>query len=157
MRAVVVASIVVATLVAGSASASPPQRHSLSYDDRFKTSDICGFSIEFEWIGTGYGTIFVDGDGEFVRQLDRIRETLIVTNVKTGATVSGHDAYQLSGTEQTLTRTGSWFHLGAAGTGIVLRDVGRIVVTSEGEVTAIAGRHQWIDGDFGALCHTLAS
>jgi hypothetical protein len=133
-----------------------PERHSLSYDESFKTSDICGFSINFEWIGTGYGTVFVDNQGEFVRQLDRIREALIVTNVKTGARVSGHDAYQLTGTEKTLRRTGSWFRLGAPGMGIVLRDVGRVVVTSDGEITALAGRHQWLTGDFNALCHALA-
>jgi hypothetical protein len=157
MRAALVVPIVVAALAGGPASATPPERHSLSYHDSFETTQICGFSIRLEWIGTGYGTVFVDGDGQFVRQLDRIRETLIVTNVETRETVSGHNAYQLSGTEESLMRTGSWFHLGTPGTGILLRDVGRIVVTSEGEVTALAGRHQWIAGDLEALCHALAS
>jgi hypothetical protein len=41
--------------------------------------------------------------------------------------------------------------------GIVLRDIGRVVVTSEGEITAAAGRHQWLDGDFDALCNALAT
>ena len=156
MRAVLVVSIVVAALMGGSAYAAPPERHSLSYDDSFETSDICGFPLRFEWIGTGYGTVFVNADGEFVRQLDRIRETLIVMNPETHEALSGHDAYQLSGTEESLTRTGSWFHLGAPGMGIVLRDVGRIVVT-DGEITALSGRHQWITGDLDALCDALAS
>jgi hypothetical protein len=157
MRVVLVVTVVIATLMSGPASATPPERHSLGFDETFETAGICGFPITFEWIGTGYGTVFLDSDGHFIRQLDRIREHLIVTNVETGAAVSGHDAYQLTGTDESLTRTGSWFHLGAPGTGIVLKDVGRIVVTSDGEVKAIVGRHQWVAGDFAALCHALAT
>lgn len=157
MRAVLVVLIVVAALAGGPASATPPERHSLSYHDSFETTQICGFSTRFEWIGTGYGTVFVDGDGAFVRQFDRIRETLVVTNIETRETLSGHNAYQLSGTKESLTRTGSWFHLGTPGTGIVLRDVGRIVVTSEGELAALAGQHQWIAGDLEGLCYALGS
>jgi hypothetical protein len=157
MRVVLVVPVILATLVSGHASATSPERHSLSYDESFETADICGFPTMFEWIGTGYGTVFLDRDGDFIRQLDRIRETLIVTNVDTGATVSGHDAYQLFGNEDSLSRTGSWFHLGAPSAGIVLRDVGRIVVTWGGEVMAIAGRHQWLAGDLAKLCHTLAT
>jgi hypothetical protein len=155
MRLLVIVGLFAATLAGSPASALSPERHSLTYDETFKTSEICGFSIEFEWIGTGYGSVFVDGDGDFVRQLDRIRETLVVTNVKTGAAASGRDAYQLTGTKETLRRTGSWVRLGSPGMGIVLLDVGRVVVTSDGEITAIAGRHQWLNGDFDLLCQAL--
>jgi hypothetical protein len=82
---------------------------------------------------------------------------LIVTNLSTGESVSGHNAYQLAGTEKTLTRTGAWFHVRGRGIGIVLRDVGRTVVTWDGDVIAVAGRHQWLDGDFDALCRALAT
>ena len=157
MRSLLVVPTVVAALVGGPAQATPPERHSLSYDDTFETTDVCGFPIELEWVGTGYGIVFFDRDGDVIRQLDRIRERLTVTNLDTGAAVSGHNAYQLTGNEESLTRTGSWFHLGAPGAGIVLRDVGRIVVTWEGEVRAIGGRHQWIAGDFAALCRALAT
>jgi hypothetical protein len=55
MRVVLVISIVLATLGSGPASATSPERHSLSYDESFETADIYGFPIMFEWIGTGYG------------------------------------------------------------------------------------------------------
>jgi hypothetical protein len=157
MRTIAATTLLVLALSSGVASATPPERHVLSYDDTFTTTDVCGFRISLRWIGTGYGTVFFDRNGDFMRQMDRIRERLIVTNVSTGESVSGHNAYQLAGTEKTLARTGAWFHVRGRGIGIVLRDVGRTVVTWDGDVIAVAGGHQWLEGDFDALCRALAT
>ncbi len=127
----------------------------MSYDESFTTSGICGFPTRFEWVGTGYGTIFTDAAGNFVSQRDRIRETLTVTNTHTGVWLSGWDAYQISVDAQyTFVRVGLWFHLTSPGYGVLLHDVGRAVF-SDGELVSRGGAHDWLDGNFEALCSAL--
>jgi hypothetical protein len=136
------------------ANAEPPQRHQLSYTERFSTSDICGFRTTFTWVGTGYGIVFTDAAGDFVRQTDRIRETLTVTSA--GGKVSGKDAYAITErADGTFTRVGLWFHLMGEGGGTVLRDVGRLEMR-DGEIVMSAGQHDWLNGDFDALCAALS-
>jgi hypothetical protein len=157
MRAVlkVLVCLLVLALGPDPALAVAPERHVLQFDEAFISVDFCGFPTRFEWVGVGYGTVFFNHDGDPIRQIDRIRETLTVTNTTTGASVRGRDAYQLIGVAETLSRVGVWFHLSAPGRGVILRDVGRIVVSGD-ELTFLAGTHQWLRGDVDALCGALA-
>lgn len=145
-------------VAAGSAAADPPERHSLSYDDVFVTRDFCGFRTKFEWVGTGYGIIFTDSNGNFVKQRDRIAETLTVTSLRSGKSLSGKNHYTISfnAEDGTFTRVGLWFHLNSPGEGVVLHDVGRAVFDSDGNLVFEAGQHQWLEGDIQGMCRALA-
>jgi len=144
------------SVMAAPAAAEPPQRHRLSYTESFSTGDICGFRTTFTWIGTGYGIIFNDGEGDFVRQTDRIRETLTVTSGGGTRWVSGKDAYSITqNADGTFTRTGLWFHLKGPGGSVVLRDVGRLVVADD-EIVQLAGQHDWLQGNFDGMCAALS-
>jgi hypothetical protein len=144
------------SLFAASAGADPPDRHQLDFTDRFSTTGICGFRTTFTWVGTGYGTIFTDRDGDLVRQTDRIRERLTVTSGGGSHWVSGKDAYSITvRADGTFTRTGLWFHLKGPNGSVVLRDVGRLVVQDD-EIVLMAGQHDWLNGDFDDMCAALS-
>ena len=53
--------------------------------------------------------------------------------------------------------TGLFWHVVAPGYGTVLLDAGLEIIdwTAAAPVVKVAGRHQWIDGDFDALCAAL--
>ena len=154
--AVLITGLMVSVLVTP-AGAVPPQRHQLSFSEGFSTADICGFRTTFTWVGTGYGTVFTDANGNFVRQTDRIRETLTVTSHGGTRWVSGKDAYSISQwADGTFTRSGLWFHLAGPQGSIVLRDVGRLVIEDD-EIVRMAGQHDWLNGDFGQLCSALSA
>jgi hypothetical protein len=144
-------------LLAPTAWSLAPERHSLTYVDAFTTDALCGFPTRFEWVGTGYGTTYTDVDGTFLRQRDRIAETLTVSNPVAGSSVSGSDHYTIEflAVKGTFTRVGLWFHLNLPGGGVVLRDVGRVVFNEDGDLVFIAGQHQWLSGNLGALCEVL--
>lgn len=151
----VILAVGVLLLAGPTANAQPPQRHRLSYTESFSTSDICGFPVTFTWVGTGYGIIFTDATDDFVRQMDRIRETLTVTSAGGERSVSGKDAYTIAQyADGTFTRVGSWFHLIGDGGGVVLRDVGRLEMAGS-EIVMATGQHDWLNGDFAALCSAL--
>jgi hypothetical protein len=145
-------------LTAPDALSLAPERHVLSFDELFSTEDFCGFPTRFEWVGTGYGTVFTDADGNFVRQRDRIGETLTVSHPAADTSVSGSDHYsiQFRASDGTFTRVGLWFHLTLRGGGLILHDVGRVVFDDEGDMVFDAGQHQWLSGDVRALCDALA-
>jgi hypothetical protein len=144
--------------LAGPAAANAPQRDQKSYVESFTTSDLCGFPTTFTWVGTGYGTVFTDANGEFVRQTDHIRETLTVTSAGGDRWVDGKDAYAITQrADGTFTRVGLWFHLSGPGGGAVLRDVGRLVMTQDGDLVHLAGQHDWVQGNFAGLCNALSS
>jgi hypothetical protein len=145
------------SVMAAPAAADPPQRHQLSFTESFSTTDICGFRTTFTWVGTGYGIIFTDRDGDFVRQMDRIRETLTVTSGGGTRWVSGKDAYTITQhADGTFTRTGLWFHLNGPDGSVVLRDVGRLVVADDG-IVLMAGQHDWLQGNFDDMCAALSA
>ena len=144
-------------LLAPTAWSLAPERHSLTYDDAFTTDAFCGFPTQFEWVGIGYGTIYTDPEGTFLRQRDRIAETLTVSNPVAGSSVSGRDHYSIEflAVDGTFTRVGLWFHLNLPGGGVVLRDVGRVVFNEDGDLVLVAGQHQWLSGNLDALCDVL--
>lgn len=118
--------------------------------------------------GVSYGTIttWLDADRNLVRVklYGRAEESWYLASnparrLRAKAT---YDTFTLTpgvGLYQGLEKwTGLFWHVVAPGYGTVLLDAGLEIIdwTAAAPVVKVAGRHQWIDGDFGGLCAALA-
>jgi hypothetical protein len=128
----------------------------------------CGaFEVLIEGSGTDSFTIWTDGSGEVDRVLYRARyphDTL--TNTTTGRSIVVRAAFEerivrITGTDEfTKTITGFRYLVNEPGTGVIVRDVGRIVYGDLDQtiVQWQAGKHDLaLDEQFEALfCDALA-
>lgn len=144
---------IVATL-AGSALAAAPEIKPI--DDTFTfTVDICRFPIEAVTRITGTETLFFDDRGDVSRDVLHLFASAVWTNPGSGKSVIEQD--HLSGvvTEAGFLEIGLNFHLSLPGGRTVLIDAGKLVFDEDGNILFQAGKHQFEDGDVGAVCAAL--
>ena len=143
-------------------SAVPPVHNDFTFVDEFVDREICDFDVLVRFEGGGTERLFFEPDGETLKRVVvNLSDNGTATNLDTGTTVSGHDAWTVivefeDGVPITETNAGLVFHFNAPGHGIVLIDAGKIVFDlATGEVV-FNGPHQVFEGDFDAFCAALA-
>jgi len=121
-----------------------------------------GFAIDLDTTDTTDITVYFDETGEVVKFLQRVRATDVFTNSVTGKTVVNRGVFQEVGTrvdgtdEFTTTLVGFQFMGTSPGEGLVLQDVGRTVLSPEGEIVFVAGQHKVRDAEAEAFCAALS-
>lgn len=150
--------LVVGVALAPAAAALPPERSWVAFDDAFTDDETCAFPIEVRFVGRLEITTFFDRHGDVVRVQMRGSDVGTAKNPVNGKTARGVDHYMVvervkAGTTATV---GLFVHMNFPGAGIVLIDVGNVVVDAEGNVVHSGGRHDLMTGNFGGLCAALA-
>lgn len=151
--AVVFASV---CLSAGTAAASPPDRFVEAFKKDVTGTVDCGtFEASITGTFSDRFTFFFDSDGNVTRFTEVVAAPNDVwTNTTTGKsiTVRGHFvqvANRIPGTNEfTRTVTGFRYLVNEPGTGVTIRDVGRIVYDNldESSWRDLAGQHDFADG-----------
>ena len=145
-----------AGLGADQALASTPTSHRSEF--RFSGRVDCGsFSdryIDRYWIR---GRTFFDRRGRAVRTIDHVRHTSTDRNSRTGRVLHQHDRYTIVANLRTriLRLAGGFFRINRAGRGMVVHDVGRIVMDAHENVRFTAGRHDVMGKDADVFCAAL--
>lgn len=160
-------------LASVAARADGPVKSSFSYD--YTGSGLWGPAGEpvtcggepvlIDGVAFGTTTVWRDADGNVthVKAWGRNEESWYLAsnpnrrlrakaNYNTFTLTPGADLY--AGTERW---TGLFWHVVAPGVGTVLLDAGLEIIdwTAAGPVVRVAGKHQWLDGDFDTLCTAL--
>jgi hypothetical protein len=102
--------------------------------------------------------LFFDGTGNltnFIEQNDGTDQFSNSVNGKTLRAMPFHNTVLADRLIHEATTVGITFRVVVPGTGAVLLDVGKITATRSGGITFEAGKHQFLDGDLGALCAAL--
>jgi len=143
-------------LAAGSASAGPPDHFVQASDESFEFTVDCG-TFEAHVAGTFSDrfTVFFDADGNVTRFTEFVSAPRDVwTNTTTGKSVvvRGHFVqahHRIAGTDEfDRTVTGFRYIVNQPGSGVTIKDAGRIVYEDLDESTwrDLAGRHDFADG-----------
>ncbi|HEU4356384.1 MAG TPA: hypothetical protein VFT27_12410 [Actinomycetota bacterium] len=150
--------LVASVALAPAAAAVAPERSWAAFDDAFTDDQTCAFPIDVRFVGRLEITTFFDRHGDVVRVQMHGSDIGTATNPANGRTARGVDHYMVvervkSGETATV---GLFVHMNLPGAGIVLIDVGNVVVDADGNVVHTGGRHDLLTGNFGALCAALA-
>jgi hypothetical protein len=159
--------VLVAGCVLGFAStseAAPPfhfQDTNAEFDPHFATCD--GQVISLFTTGTTFGTTFFDANGDVTRTIVHNRFLDHFTNTVTGETLLNRGTFQetfiaIAGTDEfTETIDGHVFLATQPGSGIVIHDSGRVVLSPDEDVIFAAGHHaELVNGQFEELlCDAL--
>ena len=143
-------------LAADQALAAAPKAHHSKF--RFSGRVDCGsFSDRFTdryWI---QGRTFFDGKGRAIRTIDHVRHTSTDRNSRTGLTLHQHDRYNIKTDLRTgiLRLSGGLFRINRPGKGMVIHDVGRVVMDANQNITFTAGRHDVLGKSSDVFCSAL--
>lgn len=141
--------------------ATPPDKYVFSYDDTHaapRFTQYCGFPVVVEEKGLLTDIIHYDNAGNFISEsLTFQHAESVITNSTSGKSlvtpVAGLVKYGL----QTASSSGLVAQYHTPGGGLIMLDAGRFVVDlATGERTFEVGHHDYIDGDWQALCNALA-
>ena len=130
------------------AAADPPSSTSFPFYETQTDVALCGFPIYFTFTGVFTEQDFFDTAGNLVQV--HIQSSDVATVVGTGGTgATGHEVVNIHVdiNNQTQQSIGVSLHFNG-----VLIEAGRIVVDANGNVTAVAGKHQLLAGDLGKFC-----
>jgi hypothetical protein len=155
---IALALLVVGVALAPVAAAVPPERSWVAFDDMFTDDETCAFPLDVRFVGRLEITTFFDRHGDVVRVQMHGSDIGTATNAVNGKTARGVDHYMvvervMAGTTATV---GLFVHMNFPGAGIVLIDVGNVVVDADGNILHAAGRHDLVTGNFSGLCAALA-
>jgi hypothetical protein len=149
-------ALVTVQLAAPWAQASGPKFHKSAF--RFTGRVDCGsFSDRFVDRYRIAGGTFFDG-GKAVRTIDHVRHTSTDRNSVTGAVVHQHDRYNIVTNLRTgiMRVSGGLFRINRPGKGMVIHDVGRVVMDGQQHLKFTAGRHDVLGKDSTVFCKALA-
>lgn len=150
------------TAIAGPAAASPPDRFSLDLQEEVPVLAECdGFTIAGNLSAHITIRVFFDSSGDVQRFSQKTVAHDVLTNNLTGRQVEVRGVF-----EEMFTRIGEtdefshtlvgYRYMGfAAGEGLVLQDVGRIVYDPEHNVVSLAGQHDVEPVEQDAVCAAL--
>ena len=160
------ALLAIASLSLIAARGHPPQTTIVSVDATFTNDFDCSFPLQEQVKGAYRDTLYFDQGGKLTKEFlsPQFQGSLTVTwtNLETGASLTSHQAstliiyYNPDGSFQKLANQGLTFQVSVPGEGLLLADVGRIVIERGQGVTFEAGSHQELDGDTAAFCAYLA-
>ena len=109
-------------------------------------------------------TFFYNQDGNGTQALLHIREAGTLSNSVTGKSVPEKAAFTVTRTfatpgdfsTATVTITGEFFKVTLPGSGLILNDVGRVVIAPDGTITFEGGPHQVFNNQVQQLCAALS-
>lgn len=162
---VLVTSTALVTAGAGSAGAVPPTSTIIDVSSSFTNNFDCSFNLQEQITGSVKDTQYFDQSGTIVKEIltaqYRGPVTVTWTNPVSGVMVSSHEAdpltiYYWEGHFASVSSRGLTFHVSIPGSGTVLLDVGRVVVTKGQGITFEFGQHQELNGDTAAFCAALS-
>ncbi|HET7728709.1 MAG TPA: hypothetical protein VFK48_01635 [Usitatibacter sp.] len=144
--------------VSGAASAVAPEIIGPIHAEGTETGLLdCGtFRVDDRW-ELNYTLRFMrDGDGNRVRLVEQVWGVDNFTNSVTGKTIAGpyHNNTFVDLIADRAVIAGIIFRANSPGMGAVFLDLGRIEFTGD-DITFVAGKHQFFDGDLAALCAAL--
>jgi len=142
--------------MAGPAHATAPKPHQSSF--RFTGRVDCGsFDDRFTDRYSIEGRTFFEHSGKAIRMIDHVRHTSTDRNSVTGLVVHQHDRYNIVADLQTgiLRISGGLFRINRAGQGMVIHDVGRVIMDKNGNLILTAGRHDVIGKSSKVFCSAL--
>ena len=160
----------VACTLAGTAAAATPvvvQKHA-QLTRQFGSLSLCpNFTVSATFAVTRTDTLYHDQSGNLVREVFDVKFDGAWINDSTGATLPNSGTRHITDDylTQTTTEDGVLRHITVAGTGIVLHQSGRSVVSWSGTpppdfgddvVIFQAGPHQDDSGDLAAFCAALS-
>ena len=165
----VIVAAVAGALAVTAAAATPVvvQKHA-ELTRHFTSLPLCpGFTVSATFAVTRTDTLYYDGNGNLVREVFDVKFDGTWSNDSTGATLQNNGTRHITDdyVTQTTTEDGVLRHITVAGTGIVLHQSGRSVVSWSGTpppafdddvVIFQAGPHQDATGDFAAFCAALS-
>lgn len=153
-------TVTLTLVIATSTAAAPPSQEDFTFDDQFVDDGLCGFPLNFSFVGGGTATTFFDEEGNPTRVQIHVSQDATITNPTNQKTLSGHETVNVREDveEGTVTFTGLGIHQNVPGHGAVLLEAGRLVFDFEsGTVTFMAGPHpDPAEGDFEDFCAALA-
>jgi len=166
VRNCLAALLAIASVSLIAASDLPPQTTIVSANGIFTNDFDCSFPLQEQVKGTYRDTLYFDRNGTLTREFisPQFQGSLTVTwtNLETGTSLTSHEAstliiyYNPDGSFQKLANQGLTFHVSVPGQGLLLADVGRIVIERGQGVTFEVGPHQEFNGDTAAFCADLA-
>jgi hypothetical protein len=156
---VVLSALALATVqfVAPGAEASSPKFHQSTF--RFTGRVDCGsFSDRYIDRYRMASRTFFAGSGRAVRRIDHVRHTSTDRNSVTGLVVHQHDRYNIKTNLRTgvMSVSGGLFRINRAGRGMVIHDVGRVVMDRNQNLIFTAGRHEVLGKNSTVFCKALA-
>jgi hypothetical protein len=164
-RKVMVSSLVVflmAVSVGHIAKALPPDKYVFPYDDTHPAphfTAFCGFPVIIEEKGVLMDTIHYDASGNYLFEtLIAVQGEAVITNALTGKSLTTMQTGLIKYGLDTASASGltALFHV--PGGGPIMLDAGRFIVDlTTGQRIFEAGTHDYIDGDWQALCNALAT
>jgi hypothetical protein len=160
----------VACALAGTAAAATPVvvQKQAQLTRHFNALPLCqDFTVSATFAVTRTDTLYYDNDGNLVREVLDVRFDGTWSNDSTGASLQNSGTRHITDdyVTQTTTEDGVLRHITVAGSGIVLHQSGRSVVSWNGTpppdfgddvVIFQAGPHQDANGDFTAFCAALS-
>jgi hypothetical protein len=144
-------------IIAEPALAKAPQAHQSSF--QFSGVVNCrSFVDRYTDRYSIVGRTYFDHAGTAVRIIDHVRHTSTDRNSVTGLVVHQHDRYNIVTEVRTgiLRVSGGLFRINRPGRGMVIHDVGRVVMDKDGNLIFTAGRHQVLGNDSTVFCSALA-
>ena len=141
------------------AIAKPPEVIGPLHDEGASTIGSCGTFDVVDHFDLNYTLRFmVDQAGTQIRLVEEVWGVDTLTNSVTGKSLPGpyHNNTFVDFRTGTVMLTGLIFRVNLPGVGALFFDVGRVVIAADGEIVASAGRHDFFDGDFDALCAALS-
>jgi hypothetical protein len=103
--------------------------------------------------------LFLGADGDPAWAIETVSGVDTLTNSVTGKAIAApfHNSVRIDFATGLGAFGGIIFRVTLPGAGVIFLDAGRLVASQDGSiVTFRAGPHQFIDGDFDALCAALA-
>ena len=165
IRSVLVAVMLLALTPAAMARANPPETTIVSADSTFINDFNCSFPLVEQVSGAYRDTLHFDHNGlltrEFLSPQFQGPLTVTWTNPATETSLTSHEAstiivyYNPDGSFQELRNQGLTFQVSVPGEGLLLLDVGRIVIERGQGISFEAGPHQELNGDTTAFCSYL--
>jgi len=138
--------------VAGTASAEQPQTTTIPISFAFVDTSSCGPSLPIATSGTGELQITTFADGRQIRHLDSdvtlSANGKTVTSNQTGNVFVDSGGRTIVGTAATIT---------VPGEGLLVLDVGKLVLDPSGAVLFEAAPHELFSHDLAALCAYFAN
>ena len=152
------AFVALLALTAAPAGASQPQHLIVHLSGTFDPID-CGGGVVLTETFTEMDVIntFVDASGTPTRVQITAHFDGVITNSASGNTYRdpGHFEIVSDVVNNTVTFHGAFFALVAPGAGIVVQDTGTITFDADGNITFLAGPHQFITGTAPDFCTVL--
>ncbi len=145
-RIVALSTIALGLVLAGSATAAPPDQQTFQRQGTVEFD--CGSFLDvFTRASTIHQLTFYDANGVAIRQVLHVHRVSTDTNSVTGKTRNSSGDFTITSDLVTgsMTIVGQRENTSAPGEGVLVQDVGRLVLDIDGNVAFSAGPHQGSD------------